>query len=210
VFGVFGILSSHGVAFSFLLIESFACDSQFISSIELSLFLEVQGLLVVGQLPFGVLSGGGEGLSLGGDFDDQGFEVQLGLGLSLPGVDEGLLELLSNFSELVDDVLELFGREGGGDLHEGEDGVALSDLVQLGEGGEDLGVGLDGAELADDDVNGLDDLLGFVIESLEVFSVLLSLLGEFGLLFVEDVELDLLVLDFDFELFDLSGQGGDL
>jgi hypothetical protein len=209
VFRVLSILGSHGVTFSFLLFKTFGGNSQFLGGIELSLLLQVQSLLVVGQLSFSILSGSGEGFSLGGDLDDQGFEVQLGLGLSLPGVDEGLLELLSNFSELVDDVLELFGREGGGDLHEGEDGVALSDLVQLGEGGEDLGVGLDGAELADDDIDGINDLGGFVVEFLEVLGVFLSLLGEFGFLFVEDVELDSLVLDFDFEFFNLGGQGGD-
>lgn len=79
----------------------------------------------------------------------------------------------------------------------------------MGEGGKDFSVGLDGAELADDNIDGIDDLGGFVVESLELFSILLSLLGEFGFLFVKDVELDSLVLDFDFEFFNLGGQGGD-
>jgi len=155
------------------------------------------------------LSGGGEGFSLSGDFDDEGFEVELGLGFSLSGVSEGLLELFSDFTEFADDVVELFGGEGGGNLHKGEDGVGLSDFVELGEGGEDFSVGLDGAEFADDDVDGIDDLGGFVVEFLEFLSIFRSLLGEFSLLLVEDIELDSLVLDFDLEFLDLGGEGGD-
>jgi hypothetical protein len=146
---------------------------------------------------------------LSGDLNDEGFKVKLGLGFSLSGIGEGLLELFSDFTELADDVVELFSGESGGNLHEGEDGVGLADFVELGEGGKDFSVGLDGAEFADDDIDGINDLGGFVVEFLEFLSILGSLLSEFSLLFVEDIELDSLVLDFDLEFLNLGGEGGD-
>lgn len=179
------------------------------SGVLLSLLLEVEGLLVVGQLSLGVLSGGGEGFSLGGDFDDEGFEVELGLGFGLSGIDEGLGEGLVDFTELSDDVVELFSGEGGGDLHKGEDGVGGTDLVELGQGGEDFLIGLDGSELLDDDFDGINDTFGFDFESLEGFSIVGSLFSEFSLLLVEDVELDDLVLDFSLEFSDLLAEGLD-
>ena len=39
VFGVLGILGSHGVAFSFLLLETFGGNSEFLGGVELSLLL---------------------------------------------------------------------------------------------------------------------------------------------------------------------------
>jgi len=68
---------------------------------------------------------------------------------------------------------------------------------------------LDGAQFADDDIDGVNDLGGFVVEFLEFLSIFRSLLSEFSFLFVEDIELDFLVLDFDFEFFNLGRQGGD-
>jgi hypothetical protein len=59
---------------------------EFFSGVFLSLLLEVEGLLVVGQLSFRVLSGGREGFSLGSDFDNDSFEVKLGLDFSLSSV----------------------------------------------------------------------------------------------------------------------------
>jgi hypothetical protein len=68
---------------------------------------------------------------------------------------------------------------------------------------------LDGTELADDDINGVNDLGGFVVEFLVFLGVLSSLLSELGFLFVKDIELDFLVFDFDLELFNLCGEGGN-
>jgi len=109
----------------------------------LSLLLEVEGLLVLGELSLGISAGGGEGFSLGFNLDDDGLEVKLGLDFVLAGLFKGSLDGGVHLGELADDVVELFGGEGGSNLHEGEDGVGVSDLVELGKGGEDLLVWLD-------------------------------------------------------------------
>jgi len=70
--------------------------------------------------------------------------------------------------------------------------------------------GLDGSELGDDDSYGFNDSFSFNIELLEGNSVLISLVSDGFLLFVEDIELDDLVLKLRFELSNLLGEGGDL
>lgn len=210
VLGVLGVLGSEGVALVFLLFFTGRGGLEFSGGVFLSLLLEVKGLLVLGELSLGVSAGGGEGFSLGFDLNDDGLEVKLGLDFVLAGLFEGSLDGGVDFGELSHDVVELFSGEGGSNLHEGEDGVGVSDLVQLGKGGEDLLVWLDGAELANDDLNGIDDSFGFNFVDLEVFSVVGSLLSEVSLLLVEDVKLDLLVLDVGGELLNLGAEGGDL
>lgn len=209
VLGVLGVLGSEGITFTFLLLFTGGGRVEFRGGVFLSLLLEVEGLLVFVELSFRVLSGGSKGFSLGSNFNHQGFEVELSLGFSGSSVFKGGLEGNVDFSELADDVVELFSGEGGSNLHEGEDGVGVTDLVELGEGSKDFLVWLDGAELGDDDFNSIDDSFSLNFELLEFLSILSSLFSEISFLFVEDVKLDDLVLEVGLEFSDLLGEGGD-
>jgi hypothetical protein len=64
----------------------------------------------------------------------------------------------------------------------------------LGEGSKDFLFGLVGSEFTNDDSDGFNDSFSFNVEFLEGFSILSSLVADGGLLFVEDIELDDLVL----------------
>lgn len=123
---------------------------------------------------------------------------------------KGLFKGCLNIDELGDDVVELLSREGGGDLHEGKDGVAGSNLGELGKSSKYFLFGLNGSEFTNDDTDGFNDSFGFDVEFLESFSILGSLVADGGLLLIEDVELDDLVLEVSLKLVDLVGEGGDL
>ena len=95
-----------------------------------------------------------------GELEDEGLEVDLGLGLSLLVVNDGLFKGSSEFSDLVLDGLESLWGEGGGELDEGKDGVFTTDSAELGKDGISVALGLDGTKLGGNDVEGFNDLGG--------------------------------------------------
>lgn len=99
--------------------------------------------------------------------------------------------------------MESLGGEGGGKGDEGKDGVFSSDSVEFCEYGFGITFGLDGTELGGNNVEGFDDLGGLDHSLFEGSVVISSGLTESLLLFVEDVELLLLVDDVSLQLVDL-------
>jgi hypothetical protein len=98
------------------------------------------------------------------------------------------LEGGSEFFEFVLDFFEGGGAEGGGDLHQGEDGVGGSDLGELGEDGLSLlFVGLECGELFDDEFECSDDFGGLALSSGEFIGVLCSGFSQVDFSLVEDV-----------------------
>jgi hypothetical protein len=209
VLRVLRIFGSEGITVSFLLGLTSRGNMELSGGIFLSLLLEVKGLNVLAQLSLGISTGSREGFSLGGNFNDKWLEVKSGLNLGCSTLFKGLFEGCLNINELGDDVVELLSREGGGDLHEGKDGVAGSNLGELGEGSKYFLFGLNGSKFTNDNTDGFNDSFGFNVEFLESFSILGSLVADSGLLLIQDVELDDLVLEVSLELVDLVGEGGD-
>lgn len=172
----------------------------------------LSGELVLGnlKLSLGIVSLGGQVVSLFGELKKEGFEVELLLGLVLLVVKDGLFEGSSQFSDLVLNGLESLWGEGGGELNEGKDGVFTTDSLQFSEDGISVSLWLDGSELGGNNVEGFDDLRSGELSLFEVSVVLGSGVSQDLFLFVEDVKLNGGVLDGGFEAVNLVGKRLDL
>lgn len=82
--------------------------------------------------------------------------------------------------------------------------------MELSKDGFSILFGLDGAKLGGNDVEGFNDLGGVELSLFELGMIVGSLFNEGLLLFVEDVELQLLVHDFGFEVGFGGGEGSNL
>lgn len=82
--------------------------------------------------------------------------------------------------------------------------------MELSKDGFSILFGLDGAKLGGNDVEGFNDLGGVELSLLEGGMIVGSLFNEGLLLFVEDIELQLLVHDFSFKVGLSGGKSSNL